>query len=173
MGVELIRWPAEIGRRNELEASATPRILLVDPSEPAPITVDPNEDWIRLPADEGDLRARVEALSRRAAREPTLDDDGLLRHGGSWTALPPIESRLVEILLERFGKVVSREMLLVRGWPTEQPKRNVLDVHVLRLRRRLEPLGLTISTVRKRGYILEADGSGPASDARQNGVVRA
>ena len=41
------------------------------------------------------------------------------------------------------------------GWPKGAPGRNALDVHVLRLRRRLAPLGLAIRTVRVRGYLLE------------------
>lgn len=147
-------WPAESDRRVELKERSHPRILLVDGSEPAPVTVDPLEDWIRLPADERDLQARVETLNRRLTVEPTLDGDGVLRIGAKWAALPPIEARLVGTMLSRFGKVVSRDTLLQRGWPGEEPKRNVLDVHVLRLRRRLEPLGLSIRTVRKRGYVL-------------------
>jgi DNA-binding response OmpR family regulator len=154
MNVELVYWPAEEHRRSQLRESSQPRLLLVDDGRPPPVTVDPMEDWIRLPADELDLQVRVETLARRTAMEPTLDSDGVLRHASSWTALPPIEARLTETLLARFGKVVSREVLLRRGWPDEEPKRNVLDVHVLRLRRRIEPLGLTIRTVRKRGYVL-------------------
>lgn len=154
MKVELVYWPAEHERRVELDRNSRPRLLLVHKDAPAPTTVDPIEDWIRLPADEQDLQVRVETLSRRTSAAPTLDGDGVLRHGSSWTALPPIEARLTATLLERFGKVVSRDILLGRGWPDEEPKRNVLDVHVLRLRRRLEPLGLTIRTVRKRGYVL-------------------
>lgn len=155
MKVELVYWPAEEDRRHDLRERCQPRILLVERDEPAPSTVDPMEDWIRLPADERDLQARVETLAKRTAIEPTLDGDGVLRHGSKWTALPPIEARLTETLLDRFGKVVSRETLLAQGWPDDEPKRNVLDVHVLRLRRRLEPLGLTIRTVRKRGYVLD------------------
>ena len=110
---------------------------------------------MRLPVDERDLQVRVETLAKRTAVEPTLDDDGVLRLGDNWAAVPPIEARLVELLLSRFGKVVGRGELLRQGWPDEEPSRNVLDVHVLRLRRRLEPLGLSIRTVRKRGYILD------------------
>lgn len=154
MKVELVYWPAERDRRAELREQSTPRVLLVAEDEPAPITPDPEEDWIRLPADERDLQARIEGLRTRRSVEPTLDDDGVLRHGENWTALPPIEARLVSSLLSRFGKVVTREQLLQHGWPGEQPRRNVLDVHVLRLRRRIEPLGLSIRTVRKRGYVL-------------------
>ena len=155
MEVELVHWPAEERRRSELRATSRPRILLVGEGEPAPVTVDPMEDWIRLPADERDLQARVESLSRRTSVEPSLDSDGILRNGDRWVALPPIEARLVEILLERFGRVVARGDLVQRVWPDEEPNRNVLDVHVLRLRRRLEPVGLAIRTVRKRGYVLD------------------
>lgn len=155
MEVELVHWPAQRQRRSELRASCQPRILLVGRGEPAPVTIDPMEDWVRLPVDERDLRARVETLARRTVIEPELDDDRVLRHGDRWVALPPIEARLAELLLARFGKVVGRAELLEHGWPGGRPSRNALDVHVLRLRRRLEPIGLAIRTVRKRGYVLD------------------
>jgi DNA-binding winged helix-turn-helix (wHTH) protein len=58
-------------------------------------------------------------------------------------------------MLDRFGSVVSREALTKAGWPTGTGGRNALDVHVLRLRRRLDGVGLAIRTVRARGYLLE------------------
>lgn len=160
MDVELVPWPTEESRRLELEEASAPRILLVAEDAPAPVTDDPLEDWARLPVDDRDLQARVDALSLRYARARgsehlTLDDDGLLRHGTRWVALPPIEARLIEALMAKTGAVVSRDALLRAGWPSESPKRNVLDVHVLRLRRRIEPLELGIRTVRSRGYLLD------------------
>ncbi|MGH1502491.1 MAG: winged helix-turn-helix domain-containing protein [Acidimicrobiales bacterium] len=133
----------------------------MDDDAPAPVTPDPLEDWIRLPADDRDVRARLDSLTLRFQRTDsseglTLDEDGLLRNGSNWVALPPIEARLIAGLLAKPGAVVSRDALLRAGWPGEQPNRNVLDVHVLRLRRRIEPLGLQIRTVRSRGYVLEA-----------------
>ena len=138
--------------------------MLVERGAP-PIPTDELEDWIRLPADDLDLRIRVEALRRRtdgdAGSVPVLDDDGVLRLGDRWVSLPPVEARLTAALLERFGAVVSRDLLARSGWPGGSPGRNALDVHVLRLRRRLAPLRLAIRTVRSRGYLLErADGSG-------------
>jgi DNA-binding response OmpR family regulator len=138
--------------------------LLIERGAP-PIPTDELEDWIRLPADDLDLRVRVEALRRRtpgdAGSVPVLDDDGVLRLGDRWVSLPPVEARLTAALLERFGAVVSRDLLARSGWPGGSPGRNALDVHVLRLRRRLAPLHLAIRTVRSRGYLLErADGSG-------------
>ena len=68
-------------------------------------------------------------------------------------------------LLDRFGAVVSREQLAKTGWPRGAPGRNALDVHMLRLRRRIAPVGLAIKTVRSRGYLLEADSEAAADVA--------
>lgn len=160
MEVVRLRWPAEEARRAELRAAAVPRILLVDSGTPPPVASDELEDWIRIPADELDLRARVAALELRSGAqqfvEPLLDEDGVLRVGRAWVPLPPVEARLTAALLDRFGAVVSRDALARAGWPDGAPGRNALDVHVLRLRRRLVPVGLVIRTVRSRGYLLEA-----------------
>ena len=127
----------------------------------APPLADPDdlEDWIRVPAGDVDLRARVEGLRRRSEARvdpsPALDDDGVLRLGDRWVSLPPVEARLTAALLDRYGAVVSRDALARAGWPEGSPGRNALDVHMLRLRRRLSPLALAIRTVRSRGYLLE------------------
>ena len=84
----------------------------------------------------------------------------MLRVGDRWVSLPPVEARLTEALLDRFGAVVSRDALARSGWPGGSPGRNALDVHVLRLRRRLSPLQLAIRTVRSRGYLLERSDAG-------------
>ena len=135
----------------------------------APMAGDCLEDWIRVPADEADVQARMEALSvRHAAHQhesPRLDRDGLLRFAGGWVSLPPVEARLMGALIERYGAVVSREQLARSGWPKGAPGRNALDVHVLRLRRRIAPLDLSIKTVRSRGYLLEAETSSSAIEA--------
>jgi len=157
--VVLVRWPSEELTRARLRDDRVPRLLLVEGSTPPPSVLDELEDWIRVPADEVDFHARVELLERRlrarTADAPSLDEDGVLRFGGAWVPLPPVEARLTGALIERAGAVVSREMLGRAGWPEGSPGRNALDVHVLRLRRRLGPLGLAIRTVRSRGYLLE------------------
>lgn len=137
---------------------------------------DHREDWIRLPADDVDLRARVEALrlrlDTRSPAQPELDDDGVMRMGDRWVALPPVEARIAGALVGRFGAVVSRAMLTTAGWPTGAPGRNALDVHVLRLRRRLAPLELAIRTVRSRGYLLEkVDGGGQMVSVRSTPTI--
>ncbi|HLH27707.1 MAG TPA: winged helix-turn-helix domain-containing protein [Acidimicrobiales bacterium] len=160
MEVALVRWPAEAARRRQLAAERIPRLLLVEHGAVPPPTDGCLEDWIRVPADEQDVRLRVQAVGARAASHrpgaPHLDGDGVLHVGASWVPLPPVEARLTGALLSRFGAVVSREMLSRSGWPEGAPGRNALDVHVLRLRRRLETVGLAIRTVRSRGYVLEA-----------------
>jgi DNA-binding response OmpR family regulator len=160
MDVVLLRWPIEEPRRQHLGEEGCTRLLLVEAGAPAPRCDDCLEDWIRVPADEADVRARVEALSRRHAQHrverPDLDPDGLLRFGGGWVSLPPVEARLMSALIDRYETVVSREQLSRTGWPKGAPGRNALDVHVLRLRRRIAPVSLSIKTVRSRGYLLEA-----------------
>ncbi len=157
MTVELLHWPKEKGRRDQLHQANQPRLLLVDPEAEPPLTVDPAEDWVRLPANHRDVQARVESLRLRLEAEPMLDD-GVLRTAAGWVALPELEARLMAVLLERFGRVADRQSILTAGWPGEAPNRNVLDVHLHRLRRRIEPIDLQIRTIRKRGYVLEPAG---------------
>lgn len=158
--VALLRWPAEAEKRTVLADGDVPRLLLLEAGAPPPEILDCFEDWIRVPASDVDLRARVRALEARSQRHlrrvPELDVHGVLRFGTAWVSLPPVEARLVDSLIERFGAVVGRDTLRRSVWPGSSPGRNVLDVHVLRLRRRLAPLGLVIRTVRSRGYMLEA-----------------
>ena len=168
----MLRWPEEAGRRSSISQSGVPRLLLVADGAEPPTVADCLEDWIRVPAAESEVRARVDALAVRsqahlancddtpdppvAPAVPEIDDFGVLRVNGSWVALPPLEARLAEALLERLGAVTSRELLVRAGWPAGAPGRNALDVHVLRLRRRLQPVGLAIRTVRSRGYLMES-----------------
>jgi DNA-binding response OmpR family regulator len=168
MDVVLVRWPTERSRREQLREQHRARLLLVEEDAPAPITSDVFEDWVRLPANDADVRVRVQSLQARVEAfgpsVPTMDADGVLRFGTAWVSIPPVEARLTRALLDRFGTVVGREVLSRAGWPDKEPGRNALDVHVLRLRRRIEPLGLAVRTVRSRGYLLEASSaSGVAS----------
>lgn len=166
MDVVLVRWPVERQRRELVAAEGLPRLLLVEDGSEPPPGADPLEDWVRVPASEVDVHVRMATLAARArqAAAPQLDGDGVLRFGTLWVSLPPVESRLTRALLDRFGAVVSRENLSRAGWPDGAPGRNALDVHVLRLRRRLAPVRLVIRTVRSRGYLLE---SGQAAAQKQ------
>jgi len=70
--------------------------------------------------------------------------------------LSPVERSLAEGLLERFGAVAGRDALRKRAWPDGLPSRNALDVHMVRLRRRIAELALEVRTVRSRGYLMQA-----------------
>jgi hypothetical protein len=162
--VILVRWPDEDARLRQLRASGAPRLLLVADTSAPPEPRDPLEDWIRMPAREDDLRARVGTLAARAdmsSGAPEIDEDGLLRYGGRWVTLSPVEGALATALIDRFGAVVRRDALMRQAWASASTTRNALDVHVLRLRRRIAPLGLEIRTIRSRGYLLQSgDGDG-------------
>lgn len=157
--VTILRWPRERGLRQELARAGRARLLLVDGDAVPPIASDPLEDWVREPSSELDVQARLEGLRLRLEQTlelvPELDADGVIRYGERWAPLPPVEARLTTVLIRRFGAVVSRDELVAAGWPGGTPGRNALDVHVLRLRRRLEPVRLAIRTVRSRGYLME------------------
>lgn len=156
--VRLVRWPEERELRERLRAEGTPRLLLVRPPAPAPEVMACEEDWVRLPADDGDVRARVLALAARSSRHrpgPQVGSDGRLRNGAHWIGLSPIEHRLAQVLAEQFGEVVPSELLADAAWPHEGINDGALRVHLTRLRRRLRPLGLEVQNVRGRGYLME------------------
>ena len=169
MDVVLVRWPSEADRRGRLREQGAPRLLLVEDGHVPPYADDCLEDWVRVPADEAEVRLRIDGLAARSSRhvveQPDLDPDGVLRFAASWVSLPPVEARLTRALVDKYGAVVGREALARAGWPDGAPGRNALDVHVLRLRRRLATVGLSIRTVRSRGYLLEATAA--RADARQ------
>lgn len=157
--MEVLRWPAERLAVDDLRARGVPRLLLLDGDEPAPEPPDCLEDWIRMPAADADLAARRAGLARRSgehAVRPTLDEAGVLRFREHWVGLSPVERDLVSAMVDRFGAVVSRGVLSERAWPEGAPSRNALDVHMLRLRRRVASIGLEVRTIRSRGYLLQS-----------------
>ncbi|MEM9712849.1 MAG: winged helix-turn-helix domain-containing protein [Actinomycetota bacterium] len=157
--VVVVRWPHDAARVDDLRGAGTARLLLVEPTAPPPEIADPLEDWVRMPASEEDVKARIRGLEFRLgveqARRPVLDADGILHLGGRSVVLPPVEARLAAELVDRMGSVVPRDVLTRAGWPEGVPNRNLLDVRILRLRRRLETLGIEVRTVRHRGYLMQ------------------
>jgi Transcriptional regulatory protein, C terminal len=157
VNVEVLHWPEDADRVIDLRERGIPRLLVVtDGSAPDP--VDCLEDWVASGATDAERDSRRRAVSHRAQAHgvaPSLDGDGLLHHRDHWVSLSPVEQSLAAALLDRFGAVVARDSLAGRAWPEGLPTRNALDVHVLRLRRRIAPLGLEIRTVRARGYLLQ------------------
>ena len=129
-----------------------------------------SDDYLVKPFAFSELLARLEALVRRGDAEAVetrlqvgdLEMDLLSRQvqrGGQNIELQPREFRLLEYLLQHAGQVVTRTMLLEKVWDYHfDPQTNVIDVHVSRLRRKIDkgfeyPL---IHTVRGAGYVLRA-----------------
>jgi DNA-binding response OmpR family regulator len=122
------------------------------------------DDYLVKPFSFAELAARVRALVRRAQPEATrltlgaLELDLLRRSaqvGGTRLELTRTEFSLLATLLRAGGDAVGRSELLHEVWGLRfDPGTNVVDVHVNRLRRKLEDAGLTaaIRTVRGRGY---------------------
>ena len=133
------------------------------------------DDYLVKPFAFSELIARLEVLARRIEREVPetslkigdLHVD-LLSHtvsrSGKSISLQPREMRLLEQLLRHQGQVVTRTMLLEKVWDYHfDPQTNVIDVHVSRLRGKIDkgfdyPL---IHTVRGIGYILRAPEKAP------------
>jgi two-component system OmpR family response regulator len=162
VNVEVVHWPEDRERVLELRARGIARLLVVTNGD-VPDSSDCLEDWVLASAPDGEREARRRAVRRRAQAHgvaPSLDGDGLLHHRDHWVSLSPVEQALAAALLDRFGAVVARDTLAGRAWPEDPPTRNALDVHVLRLRRRIAPLGLEIRTVRARGYLLQTASNG-------------
>jgi DNA-binding response OmpR family regulator len=165
--VALVHWPAEAERLERLRVARQPRLVIVEHGPP-PTTIDELEDWLRAPADETEVRIRLATLRARASRNSAAVsiEDGVLRAGPRLVVLPPIQARLATAMLERLNSVVGRETLAHRGWPGEAPAdRNLLDVHMAKLRRFLNGTGVDIRTVYRRGYLMHLVAADQASVA--------
>ena len=127
------------------------------------------DDYLSKPFAPSELAARVEALGRRQVGEPPvtslkagdLEMNLLPRkvtRAGKKIDLQPREFRLLEYLMRHAGQVVTRTMLLEKVWDYNfDPQTNVIDVHISRLRAKIdkefeEPL---LHTVRGAGYRLQ------------------
>jgi DNA-binding winged helix-turn-helix (wHTH) protein len=93
-------------------------------------------------------------MSSTTTDDVWIDSGGLLHRGDDWVALPDVEWKLLEPLVSNRGQLVRREDLTAAAWPGRAVQPNALHVRITRARKRVEPLGLTITTVRGRGYVL-------------------
>lgn len=160
--VVLVRWPGEGGEVERLRALGVPRLLLIGPDEPAPIDEDPQQDWIRLPAADSDLWARVRSLELRIPAcevKPEVPGDGRLVFRARSVWVSPIAERLLGALAARFNGVVSNSELLAAGWPQGGGTTGALRIHVIKIRRTIDTVGLELALVPRRGYVLQAKGA--------------
>jgi two-component system, OmpR family, response regulator len=127
------------------------------------------DDYLTKPFALSELDARLEVLQRRSAASLTMDTvlkvgdlelDQLSRtasRAGNIIELQPREYRLLEYLMRHAGQVVTRTMLLEHVWDYHfDPQTNVIDVHISRLRSKIDkgydrPL---VHTVRGAGYMI-------------------
>lgn len=128
------------------------------------------DDYLTKPYAFSELLARVEILGRRKGTRDTetvyrvgdLELDRLsheVRRGGQVINLQPREYSLLEYLMNNAGQVVTRTMLLENVWDYHfDPQTNVIDVHISRLRSKIEKgfEGSLLHTIRGAGYILKA-----------------
>jgi hypothetical protein len=153
--VVVVCVPEQSEQLEVLRAADVPRLVVVAAGTEAPTVVGDREEWIRLPAEAADVLARLEALNARAnsseALRPSLDNHGLLRVGAAWVALSVTGEKLAEVFLADFGHVVPTSTLLRA---LEQDKTVAVRQRISRLRRRIEPLGLAITFVPPRGYLM-------------------
>jgi DNA-binding response OmpR family regulator len=161
--VVVVHWPEQRDEIPRLAEQRVPRLLLVAPAADPPEAGDILQDWVRLPGDERDVRARLSGLRQRAEQEsaPVIDLHGRLVFRRAWVQLSPIHERLVKALLVAAEAVVPEKDLLEEGWPGGDPSANALRVHLHRLRRYIAPLGLEIRGVRGEGWILQRTPTAP------------
>jgi DNA-binding response OmpR family regulator len=125
------------------------------------------DDYLVKPFDFDELLARLRALLRRGGPEvePALRTGGVrldpatreVRSGDRMVALTPREFAILELLMRRTGKVVTRQSIAEHAWPEADATWNAMEAHVARLRAKLAgDAGVAIVAVRGTGYRLVA-----------------
>lgn len=124
------------------------------------------DDYLLKPFAPEELHARVRALARRRQGDPapliviggmTLDrSSGQATLHGRLLALRRRERAVLETLAVRAGRVVTRDQLTDEVFSHDEPVApNAIEVYVARVRRKLEPDGPPIRTIRGIGYMIE------------------
>ena len=128
------------------------------------------DDYMTKPFASEEMAARLEVLLRRSRAQPRqtvlraqdLELDLVtreVRRGGREIALLPTEFKLLEFLMRNSGQVLTRTMIFEAIWGYHfDPGTNLIDVHLGRLRRKVDPPGTEplIKTIRGSGYALNA-----------------
>lgn len=128
------------------------------------------DDFIAKPFDPNVLTAKIQAMLRRSYdfsgqmnliehRGAILNtSDATLMYQGERIELTKNDYRILQILMENKGNVVSRDMLMTRLWETDSyVDENTLTVNMARIRKKLEQAGLKnfITTKKGIGYLVE------------------
>lgn len=159
----------EVLRRARARGNQTPILILTagDSVEQRVQGLDLGaDDFMAKPFSLSELQARVRALTRRQAGfgqsllqlgALSFDQSSRSAHvNGSLLDLSAREVSVLEVLFSRAGRLVSKEQILTQlcEW-NEEVSMNAIEVYVHRLRKKLEPSGVVISTIRGLGYCLE------------------
>lgn len=161
-------WCSEIRKR-----SRVPIVFLSSASDNMNIVMAISmggDDFIAKPVDPMVLNAKVQAILRRsyemneAPKQISFSgavlnlSDNTVQFGGASVELTRNEFRILQVLLENRGKIVSRDAIMLHLWQSDiYVEENTLTVNVGRLRRKLEELGLNnvIQTKTGSGYLVQ------------------
>lgn len=163
-------WCTEIRK-----LSKVPVIFISSSSDNMNIVMAVNmggDDFVSKPFDLNVLTAKVQALLRRTYdfsiggdfleyKGLLLDlSDSVLQYQGQRIELTKNEYRILQILLEQRGRIVSRDTLMQRLWESDDfIDENTLNVNITRLRKKLAEIGINqmIVTRKGQGYLVEAE----------------
>jgi two-component system, OmpR family, phosphate regulon response regulator PhoB len=183
--------------RRYKEAARTPILLLTDRVEEIVESLDAGaDDCLKKPISFRECLLRIRGLLRRAQSAPTLRVADILldldrfrvTRAGREIHLPPVEFKLLELLMRAPGRPISRDDLISGAWPDTRIDKRTVNVNIMRLRKALKRARRSdpIRTVRGVGYYLDSgESSAPAAtrsiidiqsmsnDAERTGVKRA
>ena len=160
----------EVLRRARMRENTVPVLVLTASGETSDRVHGLNagaDDYLPKPFDLAELVARLRAIARRrVGRAHAVFVSGPLRYdtvsrlftlAGQMLHLPPREHAVLEFLVAQPGSPVSKQVLC-DGMCTldEAISPEAIDIYIHRLRKRLDPSGMRIKTLRGLGYLLEA-----------------
>ncbi|MBI5090775.1 MAG: hypothetical protein HZB15_18450, partial [Actinobacteria bacterium] len=100
--VEIVPWPTGQRHRTALARAGVPRLLLLGPDDEPPPDLGVDEDWLRTPVSQSDLRVRAERLSRSIAAlgrdDPFIDRFRILHRGDVTIPLTRTEAVILGVL---------------------------------------------------------------------------